>query len=271
MTRPSGDPGAAGGTPAALAVRSDVQSIDRAMAILGVFTQQRPVVGVTEIARRTGLTRGTAHRLLMSLLAHQLVRQVQPGPRYALGPRVLELAHVADKSLDLRHVAHDLLARLRDQCAETVGLHVFQPPRHRVTIDQAESRHSLRRTYTDLQRPIPVHQGAPGKALLAHLPGHVTDAVLAAELEPATGRTITRPDRLRDELEEIRRRGWSLSLQERVDGVSALGVPVFDARGAVAAAISVTGPASRCTGARLGEIAPLAVATAREISARLGA
>jgi IclR family transcriptional regulator, acetate operon repressor len=247
-----------------------VQSIDRAVAILTAFTPQQPTIGVVELSRMTGLSRSTTHRLLASLLSHGLVRQVAAGDKYTLGPTVLSLASVADKSMDLRWMAGDLMERLRDLGEETVGLHVYRPPRWRITLDQVESLHALRRTYTDLGRPIPVHQGAPGKVLLAHLPAPVVDRVLAGPMESATPRTVVDPEALRREFEEIAARGYAISVEGRVPGIAAIAVPVFDHRSGVAAALSISGPTVRLNEARLHHLAGTARQIAQEFSERLG-
>lgn len=140
--------------------RSDVKCIDRAVAILARFRPDRQQAGVSEIARLTGLTPYTAHRLLASLTKHELLKRVDGG--YILGPRILRPAEVAHATLDLQQVALPVRRRLRDETGETVGLHVLRGL-SRVVIDQVESLEPLRRRYTGLDEPIPIHQGAPGR------------------------------------------------------------------------------------------------------------
>ena len=103
---------------------SRIQSLDRAVAVLNSFTPERAQLGVTEIARLTGLTRGTAHRIVANLESHQLLQRVQPGNRYALGPGLLRLAHSARVRINLQECAGPIMTRLRDETNETVGLHV---------------------------------------------------------------------------------------------------------------------------------------------------
>lgn len=260
------------------AIRDDVQSpgprsgvlvVDRAVAILNTFTRDRPEIGMSEISRMTGLTTSTTHRLLAGLQAHDLVRQVADR-RYALGPHVLRLAHVANARISLTEAALPVMRWLRDESGETVGLHVLQADHLRIVVDQVESREALRRTYTGLGEPIPLHQGAPGKVLLAYLSRDAREAILARPLEAATASTIIDADVLRAEVQDIRRRGYAFSFEERVPGIRTVAVPVWDHTGTVIACISVTGPATRLTKARLSELAPLAVQGGRELSAQLG-
>jgi IclR family acetate operon transcriptional repressor len=247
-----------------------VQSFDRAVAILDAFTPGRSQLGVSEIARITGLSRSTVHRLLASLRRHELVQQLPNSTNYALGPHVLRLAQVAFSNVNLQTAAKAIMPRLRDQCDETVGLHARLGPTSRTVLDQVESRQPLRRTYTEIGMSIPIHEGAPGKVLLAHSPAELQEQVLAGKLEAVTARTITDPKRLRSELERTRKNGYALSFEERVPGISTLAVPVFNHTGAVVAALSITGPSSRLTRRHLLDLVPLARGAAREISADLG-
>lgn len=247
-----------------------VQSLDRAVAILDSFTADRVELGVSEIARGTGLSRSTAHRLLMSLQQHELVQQVPGDTKYALGPHVLRLAHAALAHVALRTIAEPIMTWLRDACGETVGLHLPHGEFARTVVAQVESRQPLRRTYTDIGHPIPIHQGAPGKLLLAFRPREIQDEVLSRPLAAATPLTITDPARLRDELSRIATDGYALSLEERTPGISTCSAPIYNHTGKVIAALSVSGPSSRLPCERLLEIVPLARQAAHRLSMQLG-
>ena len=251
-------------------VVSDVRSLDRAMAILGVFDEHHLQRSLSEIAEALDLNTSTTHRLLQSLKAHGLVTQPPGGKAYTPGPAILRLARLATRALDLQDVARPHMRRLRDAIGETVGLHALRSDLLRVVVDQAESRHALRRSYTELGEPIPLHQGAPGKALLAFLDDDQRETVLAQPLESANENTITDPARLREDIAAIRGRGFALSFGERVAGIHTVAVPLFDHSRDVVAALSVTGPAIRMPPERLLEIAPTARVAAGELSAALG-
>lgn len=251
------------------ATHSGVKSIDRAVAILNVFTREHAELTLSEIARRSGLTTSTAYRLLSALQAHGLVEQVA-NKRYALGPHVRRLAHMATARPALREAAAPVMRWLRDITGETVGLHVLTSGPRRLVIDQVESRHDLRRIYTGLGEPIPVHEGAPGKVLLAYLPLQERESVLAHKLEAATAQTIVEPGALRREIDRVRERGYATSIEERVPGIRTLAVPVWDHTNVVIASLSVTGPGLRLTRERLRDLLRPAVRAGHELSAQLG-
>lgn len=250
--------------------RKTVQSFDRAVAILDAFTAERSEMGVSEIAHLTGLSRSTVHRLLVSLQHHELVQQLPHSKNYALGPHVLRLAQVAIAKVNLQNTARPIMTWLRDRCDETVGLHVLHGDTARIVLDQVESGQPLRRTYTDIGQPIPIHQGSPGKVLLAYHTAEVQERVLSRRLDAATPRTITDPDKLRAELRSVLKKGYALSFEERVSEISTISVPVRNHTGAVIAALSVTGPSRRLNRKRLMEFFPFAAEAAQKISANLG-
>lgn len=241
-----------------------VQSIDRVVAILSVFSRARPVAGISEIARLTGLSRGTTHRLVAALTSHGVMAQVPDSPAYSLGPRLLTLGDVARSQLSLERQSVPVMTRLRDDTGETVGLHVLDAEPSRRTIAQVESLQPLRRTYTDLGAPRPPHQGAPGKVLLAFAPA--ARRSLAREQLAGDPAALAELD---TQLDEVRADGYAISLEERVPGVVAIAMPVFDHTGAVAA-LSVSIPAVRAGRNELVALVPVLRDAVERLSDRLG-
>ncbi|KUI23709.1 IclR family transcriptional regulator [Mycobacterium sp. GA-2829] len=249
------------------APHSGIAAVDRAVAVLDVFTRGRMRLGASDIARATGLSTSTAHRVLASLCAHGLVTKV--GPNYALGPRILQLAAAAHDTGNLAAVARPVMTRLRDATGETVGLHVNKDG-SRFVIDQVESTQPLRRTYTEWGQPIPLHQGAPSRVLLAFADDQTIARVLAGPFEGITANTVVDRDQLAEQIESIRRSGYTFSFEERVAGIRSIAVPLRDYTGAVVAAMSVTGPAIRVTEDWMHRTLPTILQAAADISAGLG-
>jgi IclR family acetate operon transcriptional repressor len=250
--------------------RNGVQSIDRAVAILRCFDARRPTLGISDIARATGLSTTTTHRLLVAMQSNRLVRQTSDR-RYGLGPLLVQLARSGAVPTTLRDAALPRMTALRDDIDETVGLHELLPTGERVVVDQVESRQELRRTYTDIGVPIGLPHGAPGKAILSVLPLDQQDYWLSRPIRSVTPRTITDPDRLRAELAEARRRGWAGSASERTSGIRAVAAPIFDHTGAVVGALGLSVPEVRMSDARADELGRRAKDCAWQISEDLGA
>lgn len=251
----------------AFAPQSGIAAVDRAVAVLDVFTRAQRQLGVSDIARATGLSTSTAHRVLASLCTHGLVTKV--GSNYALGPRILQLAAAARDPGSLTTVARPIMTRLRDETGETVGLHVMKGG-YRFVIDQVESMQPLRRTYTEWGQPIPLYQGAPSRVLLAFADAPTVEAVLAGPFDRITASTVVDRQELTREIDLVRATGYTFSFEERVSGIRSIAVPLRDYTGAVIAAMSVTGPAIRVTEAWMHETLPTILRSAADISAELG-
>ncbi|NYE50851.1 IclR family acetate operon transcriptional repressor [Spinactinospora alkalitolerans] len=251
------------------AARSRVQSIDRAVLILRCFSPRRPEMGISDLARATGLSTSTTHRILASMQHNGLVRQTRQR-QYALGPLLVQLARSGAFPTTLRDAALGAMRELRALVDETVGLHELLPGNERAVVDQVESHHALRRTYTELGVPIPLVYGAPGKAMLAFLDPAAAERVLAGPIDPVTPTTITDPERLRSELEEVRGEGYALSFSERTPGIRTVAAPVFDHEGGVVGSISVSAPEARMPTERMREMGPQVRRVAWSVSEVLG-
>lgn len=251
-------------------LRSGVQSIDRAVAILRCFDSRNPELGITEVAKRTGLSTSTAHRILVSMAANRLIRQTSD-KRYGLGPLLIQLARNGAIPTTFRDVAMPFMMKLRDEVDETVGLHELLSTGERAVIDQAESRQEIRRHYTDIGVPVPLPHGAPGKVILSVLPWKQQEWWLSRSIPPATPATVTDPERLRAELSRIRDHGWADSNAERTTGIRAVAAPIFDHTGSVIGAVGLSVPSMRIDDARAVRLGLRAKETAWEISEALGA
>lgn len=249
--------------------RGSVQSIDRAVMILRCFDGKRPELGISELSRLTGLSTSTVHRLMTSLVENELVRQTAHR-RYGLGPLVLRLGRSGGLQTALLDVAMAVARPLCDEVDETVGIHELLPNGRRAVIGQVEGRQELRRTYTEIGVPLPLPHGAPGKAMLAHLPVERREWWLAQPIDPATPRTIADPDALRRQLDEIRERGWAYSDAERTVGIRAVAAPIFDRTGAVVGALGLSVPTIRMSDQRVDELGEKVKVAAQQVSSSLG-
>jgi IclR family acetate operon transcriptional repressor len=138
-----------------------------------------------------------------------------------------------------------------------------------LTLDEIPGQY-LMGVAQDIGSRWPLHATSTGKAILAYLPSAQLEVILQAPLAAFTPKTITDPEVLRQELKAIREQGFAVAAEELEIGFVALGAPVCNHHGQIAAAISVGGPTARLAGDKLSEIAALVKATARRISLKLG-
>lgn len=234
------------------APRSGAQAVERALGVLRCFQSAPGSLGITDLAGQTGLTVSTVHRLVRALTEGGLLVQDPRTERYQLGPTLVVLGRQAEQQLGYGQ-AQPMLEQLVEETGESVNLGIRTGNDVLVVLD-AESTQPLRFAQEPGTR-IPVHVSAMGKCLLAY-GGDIGEQIAQlGELSGLTDRTITDRQRLADELNEVRRRGWALNDEERHPGVRAIAVPVLHYSGKAVAAVAVQGPTVRITDDRLAELA----------------
>lgn len=249
---------------------ASVEAIERAIRILDAFDVDHPELGVAEAARMLGLKRSTVHRALVTLESGGLLRQITATQKYTLGPKVLNLAYILQSQLSLTSIALPYMTALRDRCNETVALHILQG-RHRIVVQQVESTHDLRRTYRDIGKELPLHAGSPGKLLLAYMPPEeIEKEIVESGLRRFTPLTFVDRQALLQELEEIRQRGYAISMGEHSPGIASISCPIRNQEGQVIAAINISGPSVRLTEAKALEYMPHLRQATVAISRQLG-
>ena len=245
-----------------------VRSVDRAAALLLALGESQGEAGVTELARRLGLHKSTASRLLATLQRRGLVEQDDETGKYRLGLVVIRLAERAERTLDLRGIAMPELERLARLTRETTGLGVLDEDQL-MTVAQADGP-NLIAVGDWTGRSSPLHCVASGKVLMAALAEREVLRIARRGLVAHTERTLIELEPLLEELARIRRRGYATAIGEYEPGLNAVAAPVHDARGSVIAAVDIWGPAFRLTPRRIPELAVQVREAAAAISVRLG-
>ncbi len=247
---------------------NQVRSVRRAIRILEAFHEGSSPT-VTELSRTLKLPKSSVYELVSTLAAEGVVRKEASSNRYRLGLRLVELARAASRDLDVRQVAHPLIEKLRDDLNETVQLTVLDGEQI-LYVDGCESSWQLR-TFFEPGDRAPLYCTALGKAILANLPARDSERILRRKgLRAFTSKTLTDPAVLRRELARTAARGYSIDDMEHEEGVRCVAAPIRDREGRAFASISVSGPAHRVSPSRDTEIARRVMATAEEISRRLG-
>lgn len=248
-------------------VGGHIRAVERAVAILAVFSKSDPALNLKEVAARTDLDPATALRSVRTLLDSGLLEKHADGS-YSLGFRILEMAEVCLSNLDVRKYARPVMRRIRDEIDETVLLMV-RSGLDCVNIEHLESLQELRQT-SSLGRRGPLHAGCSGKAILAFRPDEEIEAYISyAQLVKLSDTTITDQLRLRQELETTRRLGYAESENEKGMGAAGVAAPVFGYHGEVLAVLSLAVPLSRWPDIRE-SARELIVRGAQEVSRSIG-
>lgn len=245
-----------------------VQSVDRAISILEILSQRREA-GVSEIALEISVHKSTAFRLLGALESRGLVEQAEDRGKYRLSFGLVRLAAGVTARLDLTQQSRSVCRRLAEEIGETVNLAVLRS-HYAVNLDQVRGPAAVT-AQNWVGQLTPLHATSSGKVLLAHLDDRYRAQLLdAADLEKYTPHTITSIAVLEERLDEARRRGYAVTVEELEIGLNAVAAPIRSYEGEVVAAVSASGPAYRFSEERLHELAPLLIAGAVDISHRLG-
>lgn len=250
--------------------RNNSSSVRRALSILDYLSDHAEGRGLAlaDLARGLDMNKSTLLRLLAPLREYGLVEQDTETERYRLGLRTLHWAQAFLAGIQLRSVAAPLLQELMEASHETVHLVVYDHG-DVVYVDKVESPNTIR-MFSRVGVRMPAYCTSVGKAFLAHLPQTALDEVLARGLAPRTPNTLTTPEALRQDLERIRARGYSVDDVENEPEVRCVGAPIFDHAGRVVAAVSISGPTSRVTPDRVEELGRMVQRTAEGVSERLG-
>lgn len=247
-----------------------IGSVVHAVDVLQALSEAREPMGVSELARRTGLSKTTVHHLLATLESRRMVMRDPMSARFRLGWGLYELGTTVVHNVDLSRVARPYLDRLAAATEESVLLGILDDDSV-LYLDRGEAPQGLRMT-ANAGRRGPLHATASGKVLLAFAGDQaLIDRVLGHPLAGFTKTTIIDSNKLRHELATVRQLGYASCWQEREVGLCSVAVPIRNYTGAVVGSLAVAGPASRLTAQSLpAHLIPLNEAR-REIEAHMGA
>ena len=221
-----------------------VQSLERGLSVIRAFDTEHPMLTLSEVATRTGLSRAAARRFLRTLV--QLGYMRNDGSRFALRPKVLELGYAYLSSLTLPEVAMPHLEQLVEQVHESSSVSELDGDEV-VYIARVPTKRIMTVTISVGTR-FPAYATSMGRVLLAAQPEDRLETYLGStSLRGLTGHTITNPAALRRELRRIRTQGWALVDQELEEGLRSVAAPIHDADGRVIAAVNVSTHAGRRT------------------------
>lgn len=239
---PSGAPASDGPADAGISRRDLVGGLEKGLAVIEAFDQDKPRLSISEVAQRAGLTRAAARRYLLTLTHLGFVHH--DGRQFALSPRVLRLGQSYMHSSRLPRVIQPELHKIAYALQEASSAGVLD---HDDVISVAAA--SAGRLVSATLQPgtrVPAHCTANGRVLLAALPQAEVDAWLARQrLRALTPHTVTSPERLRVEIARVRAQGHALVDQELELGLRTLSVPLRNYRGEVVAAMNLSVHAAR--------------------------
>ncbi|MCO6187906.1 IclR family transcriptional regulator [Rhizobium sp. L1K21] len=220
-------------------------TVAKALSLLNFFSEVEPELGLSELARRSGLDKATVHRMLVTMCDQGLLEQRGNARLYRLGAGVLRLARIRETAFPMTSVYQNSIDVLSSTIGETAHASLISG-RILATIGISESNRGSRVSLV-AGEILPMHSTASGLAFLAYAKPDFVERVLSEPLKGKTARTLTDPNVIRARLQEIRLTGYAEADQTNEDDVYGIAVPVFDADGAPGGAIAVATPAHRMT------------------------
>lgn len=245
-----------------------IQSVNRAIMILGLFSLAKPQLGITDMSRALKLHKGTVQGLVRTLTDQGFLEQDCYSRKYRLGSKVYELGIIRAGSLEINQKASIPAHQLALRTERLVRIATWDKNSTLVTMDvYPRSEPFLSRQF---ETRIPPHCTSLGKALLAFLEKDELNAYLEqAALFPYTPNTIVNKDQLLKELDETRLRGYSLNRGEHLLGRAGLGAPIFGREKRLVGSICLVCAAGQ-DGENITKYAEDVKATALEISRHMG-
>lgn len=210
---------------------------------------------VSDLCKALGYTQATTHRLLQQLVEERLVEQL-PDKRYALSLGLFELAARAGERGGLRAQFRPALLRLGAALGDSVFV-LVRAGFDAMCLDRWEGPFPIRSFTGDIGGRVPLGVGQGSMAILAHLPEAEREEVIRHNVPRLAGMGPIDGVYLRTEIARVRRQGHAATNSGLIEGMAGVGVPVFDARGEVVAALSIGTLSARLEGERLQVVADL--------------
>ncbi len=218
-------------------------TLARGLTVIDTYSAERPTMTTSEIARRVGISRAAARRLLLTLVAFDYLEC--DGPRFRATQKILNISGagpIADAMW--QKITADVLAisnRFNEPCSVAVlnGMNIVFVVR--------DSKRRIFSAPLSVGDKLPAHCSAGGKVLLASLEPDTFRQRLSTTgpLRPRTANSIVAPDELARELRLVRRNGWAKAEDEMEVGTIAVAVPLFDKSNDVIAALTISSHKSR--------------------------
>ena len=245
-----------------------VQSIDRAVAILECFNEEKKELRLTEISEKLGLNKSTVHGIITTLKHHGFISQDEETQKYKLGIRFIEFGALVTNSLNIRNAALPVIDEVCYKIEETVHVAALDGS-DIVWIEKQECTKSIK-TSTKIGAKLPAYITADGKIILCYLEKNKIRNYLPKKIPKFTSNSITGRVQLIKKLEEARENGYLIDNEEYVEGIKCVAAPIFDHEGNVKFSLSTTGPAFRMTDEKIEELIVIIKNAANEISRRIG-
>ncbi len=246
-----------------------IQSVQRALKILSLFSVSSPQLGITEISKEMDLAKPTVHGLVQTLVDQRFLQKNEETRKYSLGFKIYELGTYLSDTLRINQAGTEMVQRLAQKNSNWARIGIWDNHSVLVTLNYFPDIDYLQ--FQQLGPRIPAYCSALGKAILSALPEDELEEYLKQEvLKAYTEHTIIDKNGLKKEILKMRSRGFATENEEYMLGMSCISCPVFSSNRKVVGAVSLTLNIGSIEKSDFNRIVNETKQNAMEISRRMG-
>lgn len=245
-----------------------IVAVDRALDVMLLLYSTGEEMGISEISRELALQKSTVHRTLSTLEEKGFVYKNKENDRYWLGTKIYAMGLLAGERFSLADLVRPFAKKLFDEFQEVINVSILdenvEAGYKSIIIQKEVDPVKVLSVNPNIGSSTDAHVSAVGKCMLA-FSKNLQNSKLK-QLKKYTDKSITDPDRFKDELKKIRETGYAIDNEEQELGLYCVGAPILDRTGTAIAAISMSGPTVRMKGKDLEAKIQKVIQTAHEIS-----
>ena len=220
-----------------------IQSLEKGLKVITVFDSNNEELTLTDVAKKVGLTRANARRILLTLEYLGYVKS-RDNKMFSLTAKVLSLGYSFLSSLSFRELAQPYMQQLAAEVQESCSMSVLED-KQIVYIARVHTKRIMT-IALGIGTRLPLHATSMGKVLLASKNEQERNTILAdCNFESYTDKTITDRNVFLEELQKVCTQGWAMADQELELGVRSIACPIRDSNGETVAALNISGHAGR--------------------------
>jgi DNA-binding IclR family transcriptional regulator len=247
---------------------NEVRALTRGLQIIEILSKTPEGLPLSEISKEANLSKSSTHRLLNTLKVNGFAFQDNKERVYYPSMKLLELSSTLMQRTNISDVARQNMEPLAELTRETIHF-VIRDHDSVVYIEKVESPNTIR-MYSSIGKRAPLHCTGVGKAILAFLPEDQIESIVREKpLKEYTQTTITDPEKLLTNLEEIRIRGYALDDAEHEENICCVAAPLFTRTGKVVGAISISAVSFRANLEKVESWAPMLLQHTKQLNTKL--
>ena len=248
--------------------QTTILALDRALDVLDTLAHANGMT-LSQLSSHLDQSPATMHRVLATLHARNFVEMDQRTQTWHIGSAAFRIGSAFLRRSSIVERSRPIMRELMEATGETSNLGIERNG-DVMFISQVETHESIRAFFPP-GTLSPMHASGIGKALLSCYSDHRADQYFrTASLTQFTGKTITLPSALKEEMKGIREKGWAFDDEEKAEGMRCIAAPIRDIYGEAVAGISISGPTHRIPESEIERIGALVADAAARVSRGLG-